>query len=75
MSRPSAKDSVALVPNRDGRYNIRVARFGKAPLLHIWVHENGKGGKGIVLNAAEATEFVEGLNDLLDEIEGVLTEA
>ena len=71
MTRPSKKDSVFLVENKDGRYNIRAARFGKAPLIHIWLHEVGAGGKGIILDAAEATEVVEGLNDLLDEIEGV----
>jgi hypothetical protein len=71
MSRPSVKDCAAFVTNKDGRCNIRAARFGKAPLVHIWLHEVGAGGKSIILDAAQATELVEGLNDLLDQIEGV----
>jgi hypothetical protein len=70
MGRPSAKHSAAVVENKDGTHNIRVARFGKAPLVCVWLQEVGVGGKGIILDADEATELIEGLNDLLDEIEG-----
>jgi hypothetical protein len=71
MSRPARKDCAAFVENKDGTSNIRVARFGRAPLVHVWVHKLGEGGKGIILNVEEATDLVDGLNDLLDDIEGV----
>lgn len=74
MTRPSPKKCHAYVENHTGAFNIRAARVGKAPLVQVWVHEVGAGGRGIIMDYDEAVEFVEGLNDLLDEIEGESSE-
>lgn len=67
MGKPQASACTAIV--RHKAHTVRVARFGRAPLLHLWVHKDGEGGTGIVLDFAEAEELIEGMNVLLDEIE------
>lgn len=68
MSKPAPKNCAVLVQHQE--YSVRAARCGLAPMVNLWVHEDGRGGKGMFLNVAQATELIEGLNDLLDEIEG-----
>jgi hypothetical protein len=72
VSKPTAKNCAVLV--RHERWSTRAARVGKAPLVHIWVQEDGNGGRGMYLDVEAATELIEGLNDLLDEIEGEVVE-
>lgn len=69
MSRPQKSKCYVVVENQSGSHDVRVARFGNAPLVHLWVHQPGAGGTGIVLDYDESVELVEGLNDLLDELE------
>lgn len=71
MGKPSLANC-ALVLER-GDFSLRVSRVGAGPLVSLWVHEHGNGGRGIILDVAEASELIECLNDLLDEIEGVRT--
>ena len=68
MSKPSAKKCAVLIQHNE--YNIRVARVGVGPLVEVWVHEDGNGGRGIILSVEQTEVLIEGLNDLLDEIEG-----
>lgn len=67
MGKPSAGQCPVII--RSGDYSIRAARVGKSPLVNIWVHEDGNGGRGILVRFDEAVEFIEGLNVILDEIE------
>jgi hypothetical protein len=47
-----------------------VARYGRrAPLVHLWVHRDGEGGYGITLDYDQAVDLIEGINEVLDEIE------
>lgn len=69
VSKPSAGKCAALVSN--GQRSARVAQYGSAPLLYLWVHEDGHGGHGIVLDVDQAIEIIDGLNDIIDDIEGV----
>ena len=59
-------DAVVIEHNE---FSIRASRVGKGPLVTVWVHETGNGGRGIILDFDQAVEFIEGLNVLLDEIE------
>lgn len=69
LSRPAKHKCTAVVPNRDGSYDIRCSRVGKGPLIHVWVHQYGNGGRGIILGYEESLALIEGLNDIVDEIE------
>lgn len=69
MSKPSNKTLAVLIEHKE--YSVRASRVGSGPLVNLWVGEHGNGGRGIILDVDQATELVEGLNDLLDEIEGL----
>jgi hypothetical protein len=63
MSKPTGRNVRLIIEHDD--FSVRLAR------VQIWVHEHGNGGRGIILDLDQSVEFVEGYNDLLDEIEGV----
>lgn len=69
MGKPSTnKCSVILEHNG---HSIRASRVGTSPLIQLWTHESGNGGRGMILDFDQTVELIEGLNLLLDEIEGV----
>lgn len=72
MSSKARPDKCAVVIEHD-EFSVRAYRVGIGPLIMLWVHEDGKGGRGIILDVEQSTELIEGLNDLLDEIEEVST--
>jgi len=63
----AAKDCVVVIENDP--YSIRASRVGVGPLVNIWVHEDGNGGRGMILDFEQTEELIEGLNVLLDEID------
>lgn len=67
MSRPKEKDCRVII--RHGDHSVRAARFGRSPLIHLWVHHDNYRGVGIVLRTEQADELIEALADMLDEIE------
>lgn len=67
MGKPSVKACTAIVTNDP--FSIRVARVGKGPLVAVWVHEDGNGGRGVVLDFDQTETLIEGLNLVLDEID------
>lgn len=67
MGKPSVKACTAIITNDP--FSIRVARVGKGPLVAVWVHEDGNGGRGVVLDYAQSETLIEGLNLVLDEID------
>lgn len=71
MGKPTEAGSALVI--RNGDFSLRLARVGQGPLIQFWVHQDGNGGRGMIVDVAEATEVVEVLNDLLDEIEEVVT--
>ena len=68
MGKPTAKSCAVNIEHKG--FSLRAARVGRGPLVQLWVHEDGNGGRGIILDVTQATDLIEGLNDLLDEIEG-----
>lgn len=73
MGRPSTSKCAVVIENDE--FSIRAARVGKSPLVTVWVHEVGNGGRGMILDFAQTEELIEGLNLLLDEIEGEVSPA
>lgn len=73
MGRPSTNKCSVVIEN-DG-FSIRAARVGKGPLVSVWIHETGNGGRGMILDFADTEELIEGLNLLLDEIESEESQA
>jgi hypothetical protein len=67
MGKPSRASSAVLIEHDE--CSIRVSRVGRGPLVSVWVHENGNGGRGMILDVAGVEELMDGLDDLLDEIE------
>lgn len=67
MSKPATKNCAAII-EYNGR-SVRIERVGKGPLVNLWVQEIGNGGRGIFLDVEQTEDLIEGLNDLLDEIE------
>lgn len=72
MGRPSASSCAVIIEHNE--FSVRASRVGGGPLVSLWVHETGNGGRGIILDVPQAEELIEGLADLLDEIEGVTSE-
>lgn len=68
MSKPSAKNSVIVI--EDGDFSIRLSRVGKSPVVCVWVHEQGNGGRGMLLDVDQSDAMIEAWQDLLDDIEG-----
>ena len=68
MGKPTAPQSVVLVEHDE--FSVRLARVGKGPLVPVWVHEDGNGGRGIILDVEQSDEVISAWQDLLDEIEG-----
>lgn len=66
-NKPKA-DRCALVVEHE-QYSVRLSRVGKGPLVLLWVHEDGNGGRGIILDVKQSDVVIEGWQDLLDEIE------
>lgn len=69
MGKPSPDKCAVLVDNGRG-FAIRAARVGKGPLVQVWVHEYGNGGRGIILDVEQSDQVICAWQDLLDEIEG-----
>lgn len=69
MGKPSEKNCVCIITSPDEKFSIRLARVGKGPLVEIWVHEDGHGGRGMILDVEDSDIFIEEWQDLLDEIE------
>lgn len=67
MSKPTDNNCVVIVEN--GEFSIRLARVGKGPLVLVWVHEHGNGGRGIILDIDNSDVVISAWQDLLDEIE------
>lgn len=63
MGKPSIGRCAVLLYS--GENNIRVARVGGGPLVTVWVN-----GRGIILDVDQTEELIDGLDELLDEIEG-----
>jgi hypothetical protein len=67
VGKPSTNNCAVLIEHNG--FSIRAARVGKGPLVTVWVQENGNGGRGMILDFDQTVEFIDALNDLLDEIE------
>jgi len=67
VGKPSAANSRVLIEHEG--YSIRLARVGRGPLVQIWVHEDGNGGRGMILDVAQSDILLDGYADLLDEID------
>lgn len=67
MGKPTAANCVVIVEN--GEFSIRLSRVGKGPLVQVWVHEDGNGGRGIILDIENSDAVISAWQDLLDEIE------
>lgn len=67
MSKPSTRSCSVIIEHDE--YSVRACRVGSGPLINLWIHESGNGGRGMILDFEQTVELIEGLNLLLDEIE------
>lgn len=73
MSRPTK--SRCKVHVEAGDRDLRIARYGKGPLAHLWVSQPGDNyGLGIILDVEQADQVIDALVDLLNEIEAETSE-
>lgn len=68
MSKPATKNCAIVIEHGD--FSIRLARVGKGPLVEVWVHEDGNGGRGMILDVEQSDRYIDAWQDLLDDIEG-----
>lgn len=67
MSKPSAKRCAVVIEHNE--FSIRLSRVGNGPLVSVWVSEHSNGGRGIILDVAQSDEFIEGWQEVLDQID------
>ena len=67
MGKPTATNARCVI--RHEGFSLWLARVGKGPLCQLWIHEDGNGGRGMIVDVPQSDEFIGAWQDLLDEID------
>lgn len=68
MNRPSVGKAAFVIDNGRG-FDIRGGQVGKGPLVELWLSEHTKKSTGAIFQMSDIADLIEGLNDLMDEME------
>lgn len=68
VNRPSVGKAAFVIDNGRG-FDIRGGRVGKGPLAELWLSEHQKKSTGAIFGMRDIADLIEGLNDLMDEME------